>query len=108
MVSASSGIICSNFGVERYPGVRCAGVWYAACYTKCNDNNFTVLGRDNLDDSLMGLNDLEADNPYIFHVVRNGDHMMLLFQCNVCHFLNIQKRGPKESSHQERLMLLAI
>ena len=33
-------------------------MWHAACYTNHNDNNLSTIGRDNLDDSLMGVNDL--------------------------------------------------
>ena len=75
--------------------------WNAACYTKHNDNNFPKMGRDDLDDSLMGVNDLESDDPHRFQMTRNGDHMMLLFQCDMCHFMNIQRRVPQESSHQD-------
>ena len=91
-VPVSSGFICSNFGVERYPGVRCSGMWHAVCYTKRNDNNFLLMGWDDINDLLMRVNDLEANDPHKFQVARNGDHIMLLFQCNICHFLNIQKR----------------
>ena len=108
MVPATSGIICENFGIVRYLRVRCAGVWHAVCYTKHNDNNFPKMGRDDIDDLLMGLNDLELDNPYRFQVARNGDHMMLPFQCDISHLMNIYKRVPHESSHQDWLMRLAI
>ena len=33
---------------------------------------------------------------------------MLLFQCDLCHFLNIQKRDPKDTNHQDWLILLVI
>ena len=79
-----------KFWFERYPEVSCAGVWYAACYKKYYDNSFPTMGRDVFDYSLMGVNDLELDDPYIFQVARNGDHMMLPFQCDILQFINIQ------------------
>ena len=89
-----SGIIYGNFGVERYPGVKCAGVRHAACYTKHWDDIFPIMQKDNLDDLPMRVNELEPDNPHRFQVARNGDHMMVPFQCDLCHFMNIQKLVP--------------
>ena len=67
-----------------------------------------MMGKDNLDDLLMVVNDLEPDDPHRFQVARNGDHMMVPFQCDLCHFMNIQKRAPLESSQQDELLKLAI
>ena len=65
-----------------------------------------MMGKDYLNDLLMGVNDLEPDDPHRFQMARNGDCMMLLFQCDLCHFMNIQKRVPLESSHQDGLLRL--
>ena len=67
-----------------------------------------MMGKDDLDDSLIGVNDLEPDNPHRFQVAMNGDHMMVPFQCDLCHFMNIQKWAPLESSQQDDLLKLAI
>ena len=68
------------------------------------------MGRDNLDDSLMGVNvnNLESDDPHRFQMARNGDHIMLPFQCDLCHFMQLQRRVPLEPIHQDWLLILAI
>lgn len=63
-VPRSSGIICANSGLERYPGIIYGGVWHVACYIKCEENNFLILGRDDLDDLLMEVNKLQSDYPH--------------------------------------------
>ena len=84
------------------------GLWHAECYTKLEGDNFPVLGRDDLDDSFMGEDESESEDVNRFQVARNGDSMMVPFQCDKCHFMNIQGREPRVSSHQDNLMLLAL
>ena len=38
----------------------------------------------------------------------NGDQMMLPFQCDVCHFLNIHNRFPTADNHFDELLLMCI
>lgn len=43
-----------------------------------------------------------------FKNVRNGDHMMVPFQCNICHFQNLKGRMPLPGCHQGNLLLLCL
>ena len=38
-------------------------MWHEACYTKCKDVHFSVVGRDDLDDLLIEMDELESDDP---------------------------------------------
>ena len=107
-MKAISGVICGNFGHERIQGYRCSGVYYAKCYRQYDDNRFPVLGDDNVDDSLMGVNDLEPDDPQRFKEARNGDHMMLPFQCDMCYFINIHHRLPIAGNSGDDLLIKII
>ena len=86
----------------------CRGVWDAACYIKYEWDDFPVLGRYDLDNSLMGVNKLQSDDPHMFQIGQNGDHIMVPFQCNLCIFLNIKNWRPQNASHQNWLLLLSI
>ena len=78
-VKPISGIICGNFGHKKILGYRCSSVFHAIYCCKHESNNFPVLGKDDADNSLMDY--LEPDDPKRFQEARDGDHMMLTFQC---------------------------
>ena len=43
-----------------------------------------------------------------FKVARPGDHLMTLFQCEICHFRNITGRNPNCNSEEDRWMIKCI
>jgi hypothetical protein len=43
-----------------------------------------------------------------FTMGRNGDHLMCPYQCDLCHFRNIQKRDPLFENRKDRLLLQCI
>jgi hypothetical protein len=50
-----------------------------------------VLQACDLEESLLGPEELEEEDPNRFRTARDGDHLMCPFQCDDCHFYNIQK-----------------
>ena len=48
------------------------------------------------------------DDPNQFQEGRDGDHMMIQFQCDTCHFVNVQKRLPFCESYVDDLLLMCI
>ena len=56
----------------------------------------------------MGVNYLVPDDPRRFKEARDGDHMMLTFQCDMCHFINIQHRLPIADSSADDLLIKVI
>ena len=43
-----------------------------------------------------------------FMVARTGDNFMCMFQCDLCHFRNIQRRSPSVGSMKDQLLLRCI
>ena len=48
------------------------------------------------------------EDPLRFKEGRDGDHLMTPFQCDICHFVNIQGRLPQASDEQDKLLLSTI
>lgn len=48
----------------------------------------------------------ESGDRYV--TARDGDHLMLAFQCSVCHFQNLQGRNPRPDSPKDDLLLSHI
>jgi hypothetical protein len=61
-----------------------------------------------LDESFLGEEGLEEDGPNRFKCGRHGDHLMCPFQCDLCHFRNIQGRRPGAKVQDEVLVLMCI
>jgi hypothetical protein len=83
-------LVCGNFGKARENGVACDGAWHGKCYKQSEHDPFLVLQSCDLEESLLGPEELEEDDPNRFKCARDGDHLMCPFQCIVCHFYNIQ------------------
>jgi len=43
-----------------------------------------------------------------FIEARAGDHLMIEFQCDVCHFWNIQLRNPDPKEAKDYLLMVCI
>ena len=52
-------------------------------------NLLRAVERGFIDDNL-----LEADDVMRFKNARDGDHMMVPFQCDICHFQNLKGQMP--------------
>ncbi len=50
----------------------------------------------------------EDDDPLRFKEGRDGDHLMTPFQCDLCHFVNMQHRFPVEGRTTDDLLLMCI
>ena len=48
------------------------------------------------------------DDPKRFQVARDGDHMMVPFQYDMCQFMNVQKRLPCPGNAQDELLLKCL
>jgi hypothetical protein len=88
-VSPGSGLVCGNFGNRRENGLICDGAWHGTCYHQSANDDFPVLQAVDLDESFMGAESLEEDDPNRFKCAWEGDHLMCPFQCDSCHFFNI-------------------
>ena len=76
--------------------------WHRACYRLMKDDNFPISTLADIDD----VEDPSEEDKYKH--ARNGDYFSCPFQCDLCHFWNIQIRDPGPSSVQARQLKIAI
>ena len=57
-----------------------------------------------MDDEQM----VEDEDPFRFREAREGDHLLCAFQCDVCHFVNMQRRLPDSEKTSDELLLTCI
>ena len=76
--------------------------WHGRCYKLRKGDNFPIVKLDEVE----GIGDPEDENKFKYG--RNGDHLSCPFQCDLCHFRNIQLRDPRIESKQDKNMLIAI
>ena len=70
---------------------------------------FPVLSPRDLDEALVDDERMEEEEDRMrFKEGREGDHLLTPFQCDSCHFLNIQQRFPVVGRSTDELLLLCI
>ena len=84
---------CANFCYTRDKFKPCHNVWCHECYFPDSKLRFPVKKTSDMEESF----DLEEEKNTFMHA-RKGDEFMTSFQCELCHFRNIQKRDPKANS----------
>ena len=95
-----------EFGAGTEDGdILCKGAWHGECYHQHPKDQFPVLQVWDLDKHLLGPETLEEEDPRQFRWAREGDHLMCPFQCNQCHFMNIQKRRLGVRAQDEVLLM---
>jgi hypothetical protein len=99
------GVVCANSYSGRGHWTACQAAWCGRCY-KATEGDPFVIKKPTDEEGFSVLVERDADR---FLTARNGDHFMCVFQCDLCHFRNIQKRDPKpDSSREDALMLRCI
>jgi hypothetical protein len=92
----TSGLRCANYFSKRGTFPECEGAWCPSCYTVAlEDDVFPIKRAVSLEDEDAVV---DAKDNERFVVARAGDHLMVQFQCDVCHFRNIQRRSPEPGS----------
>lgn len=76
--------------------------WHGRCYKLRKGDNFPIVKLDEVE----GIGDPDDEDKFKYG--RNGDHLSCPFQCDLCHFRNIQLRDPRIESKQDKNMLIAI
>jgi hypothetical protein len=98
------GVFCANSSFARGPFAPCKGVWCGECYIQLGDKAFPrqcPVDDDRIDQTQVG------DELRYLHA-RRGDHLMVPFQCDLCHFRNIMGRNPWNSKWQDHEILECI
>jgi hypothetical protein len=96
-LQSADGIFCANYFAMCSSFAPCEGAWCGPCYIPLGIRDFPV--RQKLDDDGEVLE--EADEATRFMVARAGDHMMVPFHCDLCHFRNIMLRDPEAESRTD-------
>jgi hypothetical protein len=94
LISYRKGIFCANLFTGRVNWKPCQKAWCGDCYTRLKGGRFPVrLPKDEEGNLLVN----EEDKLYLA-VAGPGDHLFCPFQCDLCHFRNLQVRSPQVGS----------
>lgn len=94
MIVHPNGILCANFGVSRgVSGQPCMRAWHGSCYKQDANDDFPVWCQEVEEDQVIDDDLMEDEDPQRFKEARDGDHLMSTFQCDWCHFENIEGRS---------------
>ena len=89
-------------------GSMCQSAYHGRCFQQGEKDPFPVLSLKDLDNSLVDDSTMVDKDPTWFKEGRDGDHFLVPFQCDTCHFLNIQGCLPIDSDKQDELLRLEI
>lgn len=83
-------------------------VWCGECYTQDENDPFPRLQglEDREEESDLVLEDPTERNRY--RAGRDGDHLMCPFECDLCHFRNMNQRDPDLTSAKDRFTMVGI
>jgi hypothetical protein len=87
----------------------CNEAWCGSCYRQSVKDVFPVLSARDLDEALVDDDQMEEDDDQNrFKEARDGDHLLCSFQCDACHFLNVQRRVSIPGKESDDLLLVCI
>ena len=75
-------------------GSMCQSAYHGRCFQQGKKDPFPVLLLKDLDNSLVDNSTMVDKDPARFKEGRDSDHLLVPFQCDTCHFVNIQGRLP--------------
>ena len=104
MVLRGQGLFCANYWARCRNWPLCEGIWCANCYCNEEDGMFPVWLPVDVDRTPV-VAKKDDDRFLTTHV---GNHWMCSFQCDLCHFQNIQNWGPNSNSGVDQLLLWCI
>ena len=101
----SQGIFCGNFLLKRGGFDPCMYAVCGGCYKQHPRDNYAT--QKELDEDEAWVTDERLGDR--FKCGRNGDHLMgIPFECDLCHFRNLNGRDPCASLPKDNYTLLAI
>ena len=111
------GIFCSNSysSVGGFP--PCHKMWCGGCYTSCPKTEFHIHKSEDLklaERSEEDIERLEARwgkrglRPLDYKIGRDGDSLLIPFECDLCIFRKLRFAEPKEKSPSDQLLLACI
>ena len=98
------GLFCSNFLLSKGSFHPCANAWCGSCYTSFPTDPFPQQDLPEEEDGIVS----DPAEVNAFQKGRNGDHLMTVFECDLCHFRNIRKKDPEWGDEQDAFTLMCI
>ena len=99
------GLICANFASSRLCWTACNQVWCGKCYTPHPKDRFYQFEAS--DEGGFDWRPPAEEQSRHKHA-RDGDHLLTPFQCDTCHFRNLQGRNPSPLDPKDDLLLCCI
>lgn len=100
IISAYEGIFCANYLNSRKHWKRCQGMWYGECYRLTVEEGFRVLKPQDEEGF-----DLSLDEDRSRHLdARDGDHLLVPFQCELCNYRNMKNMNSGMSVEDINLL----
>ena len=84
-----------NFGCQDNIGFMCKGAFHVSCFQQGVRTIFQIFLSLDFDNSFVNDSTMVDEDPICFKERRGGDHLLEPFQCDTCHFVNIQGRLPR-------------
>jgi hypothetical protein len=112
------GIFCSNFFWSIKGYAPCQQMWCGACYSSNRSVLFHVKAR--AEEEAERENDLHHQQKMLqawgkkhrsldnFPVGRDGDHLLMPFECNLCIFRKLKSCNPIPNNQQDTLLTACI
>lgn len=100
--------MCANFGCRQNGDQICQNAWHGSCYTKHEHDNFPVFDMKDIGESVFVGEHEEVSEAQRFAHGRDGDHFLVPFQCDVCHFYNLKGRLPMLGDQTDVLLQACI
>lgn len=114
MVKWTHGIFCGNFSGSNCSLQSCRSAWCGTCYTSSDDVEFFVKTTPGIHDArdgdrLQHVWGKRQASVAAFKVARDGDHLMVPFEFDICIFWKLRGVQPNpEESPQDKLLLACI
>ena len=104
-VRESGGIYCRNFLRKRKQSQACLAVWCGKCFVPYPSDTFPIQKTQDKEEHL----ETEEQLQHRFRCGRNGDHLMgIPFECDLCHFRNLNGFDPSPRNPKDQYTLLVI
>jgi hypothetical protein len=94
LIPYSKGIFCANFFTGRGNWKPCHKAWCGDCYIPLKGERSLARLPNDEEGSLL----VNEEDKLRFAVAQPGDHLFCPFQCELCHFRNLQGRSPQLGS----------
>ena len=103
-LEGTKGLFCANFHSCQMHWKPCESAWCGSCYLPHSDDRFhRFVPRDEGGFAWSASQELQR-----YQVGRDGNHLVTVFQCDDCIFLNLLHRRPLSHSTRDNLTLCCI